>query len=269
SLPLALSKSGSEDGKSARRAPSAGFRARLRSSRGIYLHAAPLEFLRPGYKLGPNGQLVRRQLHRFGRRRQVNTCHFEHHAPRLYYRHPVLRWTFAFSHSSFGGLLREWLVRKNPYPQFSAALDKTRDRHTRRFNLPVGNPRRLERLQSVLAKRQRSAAPRLTAAPAALLLAVLHLLRHQHNRSPVSLTFYLSCCGRSGLPALGNLFALVDPALHANHSVSRLRFGGAKIDIRAQRLQRQPPLQVPFFACDFGAVQAARHAHFDAFATKA
>ena len=36
-----------------------------------------------------------------------------------------------------------------------------------------------------------------------------------------------------------------------------------------KRLQRQPPLQVPFFARDFRAVQTARHANLDALAAKA
>jgi len=36
-----------------------------------------------------------------------------------------------------------------------------------------------------------------------------------------------------------------------------VRFSGAKIDVGAQRLQRQPTLQVPLFAGDFRAVQAA------------
>src|SRR6184192_361911 len=69
--------------------------------------------------------------------------------------------------------------------------------------------------------------------------------------------------------ALWNVLALVDPALHANHAVRGVRLRETEINFRAQRLQRQPPLEVPLFARDFRAVQPARHAHFDAFAAEA
>jgi hypothetical protein len=41
------------------------------------------------------------------------------------------------------------------------------------------------------------------------------------------------------------------------------------VNIGTQCVQWQPTLQVPFAARDFGAVEAARHAHFDALAAKA
>src|ERR1700688_133546 len=63
---------------------------------------------------------------------------------------------------------------------------------------------------------------------------------------------------------LRDVFALIEPALHANHAVSGLRLRGTEIDVRAKSLQRQTPLQVPLFASEFRAVQAARHANLDA-----
>src|SRR6267143_169751 len=104
---------------------------------------------------------------------------------------PLRRSAFAFAHARFGRLLGERLVRKNPDPQFSAALDEARNRHARRFDLPVGDPRAFHGLQTVLAERQISAAPGLAVAAAAHLLSVLHLLRHQHRyvlASLISLT---------------------------------------------------------------------------------
>src|SRR5580698_4689532 len=68
--------------------------------------------------------------------------------------------------------------------------------------------------------------------------------------------------------ALRNVFALIDPALHTDHAVRGVRFGGAVIDVRAQRLQRQTALQVPLFAGDFRAVQAASYANLDALAAE-
>src|SRR5271156_5795840 len=69
--------------------------------------------------------------------------------------------------------------------------------------------------------------------------------------------------------ALRNVFALIDPALHADYAVSGVGFRSAEINVRTQRLQRQAPLQIPFFAGDFRAIQTAGHAHLDAFASKA
>ena len=58
--------------------------------------------------------------------------------------------------------------------------------------------------------------------------------------------------------------ALVEPHLHADLPVGRARLGEAVVDVRAQRLQRQLPVQIPLGARDLGAVQPARHAHLDA-----
>src|SRR3984885_5630777 len=187
------SKAENAAGKSARRARPAGSRARLCSSRGTSpcdsRYVPPLQFLRPADKLRPDGQFVRSQLHRFRCRHQVHAGHFEHHSPRLYHRHPLLRWTFALTHTSLGRLLGIRLVRENPDPQFSATLDESRNRHARRFNLSVRNPGRFQCLQPVLTKRQRSTAPRLASPSPALLLAVLYFFRHQHKFLPVSLIF--------------------------------------------------------------------------------
>ncbi len=50
---------------------------------------------------------------------------------------------------------------------------------------------------------------------------------------------------------------------------SALRFGKAVVDIGPQRVQRQPPLQIPLRTRDFIAVQPPAHANFDPLATEA
>src|SRR5712664_4402892 len=55
--------------------------------------------------------------------------------------------------------------------------------------------------------------------------------------------------------ALRNVFPLVDPALHANHPVGRVGLCETEIDVRAQGLQWQAALHVPFLAGYFRAVQ--------------
>src|SRR5262249_12090242 len=62
-----------------------------------------------------------------------------------------------------------------------AALDPARQGDARGLDLPIRQPARLKRHQAVVAKGDRRPAPRLSAHPAALLLSVLDLLRHQHD----------------------------------------------------------------------------------------
>src|SRR5262245_7935139 len=56
---------------------------------------------------------------------------------------------------------------------------------------------------------------------------------------------------------------LVEPHLDPDLSVGGVRFCEAVVDVGAQRLQRQLPVQIPFRPRDFGAVQAARDTHLD------
>src|SRR6266404_5462373 len=234
-LPLVPSKAGTANGKSSLSSPSPAPAIRPRPIRGSSQYAAA--WLKPSCasdELRGNRQLVRRQPHGFLGRRFVHSRHLEHDASRLHHRHPLFRRALALAHARFGRLLGERLVRENQDPQFSAALDEPRNRHARRFDLPVGDPRAFHGFQTVLAERQISAAPSLAVAAAAHLLSVLHLLRHQHRcvlASLISLTApgysqtrNISRLRHSGGFAfllnlrslLGHVFALVDPALHAN-----------------------------------------------------
>src|SRR6266849_903968 len=277
-LPLVPSKAGNAAGKSSPSNPSPAPAVHPRPLRESSQYAAASSKpSRAGNEFRRNRQLVRRQSHGFLGRRFVHSRHLEHNASRLHHRNPFLRRAFALAHARFRRLLGERLVRENPDPQFSPALDEPGNRHTRRFNLPVGDPRAFHGLQSVFTERQIPAAPGLAFAAAAHLLSVLHLLRHQHRCVLASLNSLTSsrlrhCGGFAFLlnlgKLLGHVLALVDPALHADHSVRRVGFRGPEINVRAQRLQRQPPLQVPFLARDFRSVQPPCHAHLDAFAAK-
>src|ERR1700733_146173 len=62
--------------------------------------------------------------------------------------------------------------------------------------------------------------------------------------------------------------AFINPALHANHAIRRARLGESVIDVGAQRVQRQTPLQIPLRAGDFIAVQSSADADFDALAAE-
>src|SRR5262249_37172199 len=98
-----------------------------------------------------------------------------------------------------------------------------------------------------------------------LLLSILHLLRHQHGIR----LFPQSIVRAASRLALGNFFALIDPALHTDQAVSGVGLGRSEVDISAQSLQRQTSLQVPLLAGDFRAIQPAGDAHLDSLASKA
>src|SRR5205085_9709702 len=56
----------------------------------------------------------------------------------------------------------------------------------------------------------------------------------------------------------------IEPGLHTDLAVGRARLGEAVIDVRAQCLQRQLAVEIPFRARDFRAVQPPGHADLDA-----
>src|SRR3989475_2854865 len=242
-LPLVPSKAGTAAGKLSPSDPSPAQAIRPRPLRGFFQYAAAwLKPSRTGDEFGGNRQLVRRQAQGFLSRRFIHSRHLEHDASWFHHRHPLFRRAFALAHARFGRLLGERLVRENPDPQFSAALDEPRNRNARSFDLPVGDPRAFHGLQPVLAERQISAAPGFAVAAAAHLLSVLHLLRHQHRCVLASLILLTASRlrHRGGFAFLlnlrslfGHVFALVDPALHANHSLRGVGLHLAEINVRA------------------------------------
>src|SRR5246127_248402 len=117
------------------------------------------------------------------------------------------------------------------------SLHETRHGHAARFDLPIGDPAGLQHFQTVISESQLAAAPGFPGHAAALLLAVLHFLWHQHKLAlsswllarslRLAAHFLKRACGcrvlRLTLLRRKN-FALVDPTLHANHAVGSARF---------------------------------------------
>src|SRR5580704_1219719 len=131
--------------------------------------------------LGGDGQLLRCQAHCFSRDLSRNAFHFKKNLARPDHAHPLFRRALAFTHTGFSRFLGDRLVRKHSNPNLAAALDRTRHSDTSRFDLPVGDPAALQRLQTVVAERQAGPAPGLSGHAAALLFAKFHLFGHQHG----------------------------------------------------------------------------------------
>src|SRR5437870_267650 len=76
------------------------------------------------------------------------------------------------------------------------------------------------------------------------------------TRCPFSVLFLAA-------PLRNQALALVEPHLDPDLAVGRARFGEAVVDVGAQRLQRQLPVQIPLGARDLGAVETAGDADLD------
>jgi len=129
-------------------------------------------------------ELVGRETHCFFGELRAHAFHLEQDPARANDADPVVRRALTFTHTGFGRLLGDRLIREQTEPDLAATLDETRHRDTAGLNLAVGNITALHHLQAVVAEREIGAAPRLAAHATALLLAKLDLLWHQHNETP-------------------------------------------------------------------------------------
>src|SRR5690606_15942264 len=148
--------------------------------------ASSLAFIRlttrflPCDELRLDRQLVPCQTQRFPGHLFRHAGQLKHHFTRLHHGDPFFRGTFPAPHPHFQGLLRHRLGRKDFDPDLSAPPDITGHRNPSGLDLPVGDPARLQGLQTVFAEGHFGAAlgPSFHAAP--VLLAKLGPLGHQH-----------------------------------------------------------------------------------------
>src|SRR5262252_3350870 len=161
---------------------------RARRCRGSAVLPPSLHLLlrEAGRELRADRNLRRRQAHRLARFLFRDALHFEEHLAGANDGDPLLGRTLALAHTRFLRLLRDRLVREHAHPDLPAARDEAGHRHARRLDLSVRQPAGLERLESEIAERYVGPAPGLAGHAPALLLAVLHFLRHQHLRNPWS-----------------------------------------------------------------------------------
>src|SRR5258708_6218476 len=137
---------------------------------------------------GLQRKLVGRKTHGFFGELRGDAFHLEQDAAGTNDADPVIGSAFTFTHTGFGRLLGDRLVGKQTEPDLAATLDETRHRDTAGFDLAVGDVTALHNLEAVVAEREIGAAPRLAAHAAALLLAKLDLLWHQHKKTLFTLS---------------------------------------------------------------------------------
>src|SRR5690606_18066684 len=105
--------------------------------------------------------------------RLVHAIHFVQHFTRLNLGDPVLRIALAVTHTDFGRLLGDRLVREDADPDAAATLDVAGHRPTGRFDLTCGQTAAASRLEAVLAEAYLRTAGRQAGIAALLLLTIL------------------------------------------------------------------------------------------------
>src|SRR6266571_8527752 len=162
-----------------------------------------------------HGELLPGQAERLLGERLRHAGELEHHAARFDHADPALGRALARAHASLGRLLREALVGEDVDPDLAAALDLARHRDPGRLDLSVRDPAGVESLEAVVAVLDGGLPARKSAAAAAMDLAELGLLRHQHQASP-------SCFGSASAFGLRERFGFSAAA----------SVGGSAVDAR-------------------------------------
>src|SRR5579884_3678007 len=151
----------------------------------------------PLHDLRAHGELLAGEAERLARERLRHARELEHDATGLDHGDPAFRVALARSHPRLGRLRRDGLVGEDVDPDLAAALDLARHRDPGRLDLAVGDPAGVEGLEPVVAELDGRLAARIAGAPAAMHLAELGLLRHEHQLSPSFFVFRVPRLGFS------------------------------------------------------------------------
>src|SRR5688500_4121325 len=138
-------------------------------------------------ELGADRKLVPGETHRLASDRLRHARHLEHDAARLDDRDPVVRRSLAGAHADLGWLLGDRLVREDPDPDTATALDVVGHGASSGLDLTAGEPADLLGHEAEVAEADGGAALGQAGAPAALHLAVLDALWHQHRQDSLPL----------------------------------------------------------------------------------
>ena len=111
-----------------------------------------------GEKLGADRQFVRGEAQRLARDRLRDAVQLKKNVARADRRDPIFRRALALTHSGFRRTRGHGLVRENADPELAFALHVAGQRDAGGFDLRVGDPGALERLQAELAEIDRDIA---------------------------------------------------------------------------------------------------------------
>src|SRR5882724_156950 len=228
------------------------------SIRLVSFMVALLENARTGHELGLDADLLRGEPETLARRRLIHAFHLVHDASRLDHRDPELRVALALAHPRLRRFLRHRLVREDADEDLAPALDAAGEGDAGRLDLAIGHPPRLEGLEPEVPEGEGGAALGLALHAAALGLAILDALGHQHD-----------VLGLRGRALGGKDLALEDPYLDADGAIGGVRLGEAVVDLGADGVERHPAVAIPFAACDLRPAQTTRAGDPDAVGAQA
>ena len=105
-----------------------------------------------GDETGADTQLVRGEATGLFGSRFANAIDLEENVTGLHNGYPNIDCTFTFTLTCFRWLAGDGLVWEDTDPDLAFTLEVTVDRNTASFDLPVGDPAALERLETELAE---------------------------------------------------------------------------------------------------------------------
>src|SRR5688500_7084464 len=187
-------------------------------------------------ELGADRKLVPGETHRLASDRLRHARHLEHDAARLDDRDPVVRRSLAGAHPDLGWLLGDRLVREDPDPDTATALDVVRHGASSGRELTAGQPADLLRHAAEVAAADGGAALGQAGAPAALHLAVLDALWHQHRQDSLPLGSSADASSAGPTSGAGAAGGWVSPvvSLAAAALVAEPRAGAFVFAVRAR-----------------------------------
>src|SRR5204862_520019 len=127
------------------------------------------------------------------------------------------------AHSGLGRLLGDRLVGKDADPDLAAALDVPGHGAASRLDLAVAHPARFHRLQAELTERHGGAARRDALAAAAVHLAVLDTLRHQHQDFFLGVVLFLAVARPKSMSARSVCSGTRPSRSHSRRAISAPR----------------------------------------------
>src|SRR3990167_1032159 len=183
--------------------------------------------------------------------------------------YPILNATLPFTHPHFERLLGNRLVREHANPDFPATLNVTSQSTTSGLDLTGGETTAGNRLQGELAEADFATALSQATVVAGHLLTELRTLWLQHLAYPLLGSFFTRrrCLRFQFFLATTNHFALEDPNLDTDHTISGVRFVRGIVDIGTQGVQRHTTFAIPFGTGNFSTAETTAHLDFDALGT--
>src|SRR5574343_573749 len=248
---------------------------------------------------GSNRQLGCCESKCFASQRFIDTIHLIEDLARLNLGDPILRVTLTVTHTNFGRLLGDRLIREDTDPDTTTALDVTGHGTTSSLDLTSRQATTAGSLEAPFAEGHLRTTSRQTLIAALVFLTELATIRLQHlgtclsdttlgrriairlldgtrarlvafrlTRSATRTTLFSRRLFGDRLSIAIKHIALVNPDLDTDDTVGGQGFRGCVIDIGTQGMKRHATFAIPFAAGDFCTIKTTSAHHLDTLGTQ-